>query len=172
MKKPDYKTHPDYENLVNLLAILSEANARQTAMQGEIDQAFLDTIDAHRKDYAENQSKITETEEAIREIAARHPEWFPAKKKTVQTPYGSVKSVSSKKIVAPSPEASIALIKQADRATEFIRIREELDLEALEDLEDAELALFGIRREANETITPKPAVVNLGEAVKATEVPA
>lgn len=158
--------NPDYENLVKLLAILSEATARQTALEAQFNQEYLDAIDGHLAEYAANQKALSDAEAAIVLIAERNPGWF-IKPRTVTTPYGSVKSTSSRKLDAPSESASIRLIKAAGREAEFVRVVEELDREALEKLTDDELAEFGILRKPTETVKVTPATVDLGEAVKA-----
>lgn len=160
--------NPEYQNLVNLLAILSEANSRNAALQAQINQEYLDLVDVHRLEYSVNQKIIADTESAIETIVRRHPEWL-SKRKTLKTPYGEVKSTCFPKLDVPSEEASIRLIKVSNRETDFIRTKEELDKEALEKLSDEELSKFGITRRPSESITIKPAEVELGKAVTELE---
>jgi hypothetical protein len=161
-------TDPDYKNLVNLLAVLSDATNRQAVLQQEIDAEYLELVDPRKQEYAANQQAISEAEAAIETIAQRHPEWF-AKVKTLKTPYGSVKSTSSPKLQVPSEDASIRLILAAGRKDEFIRESLTLDKESLEKLKDHELAEFGITRVKNDSLTIKPATIDLGKAVQAAE---
>lgn len=158
---------PDFKNLVNLLAVLSEATTRQDALAVQMKEEYLERVDEHRAEYSANQAAIGEAEAAILVIVRRHPEWF-GRKKTLTTPYGEVKSTSSSKIDVPSEEASIRLIEAAGRSTEFIRTTKELDKAALDRLTDAELAEYGIRRLPTETIKVSPIEIDLGKAVADT----
>lgn len=166
--KTDIKTDPDYQNLVNLLAVLSEASNRLLALSADFNHQYLEVVDEHKSEYAVNQTAIGEAESAIKVIVARHPEWFE-KKKTLSTPYGSVKSVSSTSLEIPSEAATLRLIHAAKKDTEFIRTVEQLDKEALEKLDDKELAKFGIVRKESESVTVKPTAIDLGAAVKESE---
>lgn len=166
--KTDIKNDPDYQNLVNLLSVHSEASTRQLALNADFNHQFLEVVDEHKGEYAANQNAISEAEGAIKVIVARHPEWFE-KAKTIKTPYGSVKSVSTTSIDVPSEEATIRLIRAAGRSDEFIRTVEELDKEALEKLDDKQLAKFGLTRKSAESVTIKPLAVDLGAAVNQAE---
>lgn len=167
-KNPDYKSDPDFANLVRLLAVFSEASARQAALSAQLNLELLDAVDEHREEYAINQAALANSQAAITTLCDRNPEWF-AKKKTLSTPYGTVKSTAGSKLVAANPEASIRLIEADKRAVAFIRQKQELDLEALEALPDAELAKYGIARVPTETVSIKPAALDLGKAVKAAD---
>lgn len=156
---------PDYKNLVDLLAIFSEATARQNALAAQLNQEYLDKVDEHKPEYTENQEKLSQAEAAIDALVELHPEWFE-KKKTLTTPYGGVKISTGKKIVATSEEASMRLIRAAKKADEFIRTKDELDREALEDLTDEELSKYGLVRQNTVTVKIIAAEVELGEAVK------
>lgn len=158
----------DYKNMVDLLAVFSEAHTRQSQLQAQLNEQFLDGVDSHKAEYAAIQHALGAAEAAIEELCRKHPEWF-AKRKTLKTPYGEVKSVSSAKLLAASDDASIRLIRAAGLGDAFIRTRDELDREALERCTDEQLACFGIRRVATETITVKPIDVDLGKAVRDAE---
>lgn len=161
--------HTRYENLINLLAVYSEASARSEQLKAEINADHLDLIDAHKKAYAELQQTITEAEAAIIAIAEANPDWFSASK-TLKTPYGQVASRSSTSLDVPNEEASIILIEQkCDEETkgQLLRQKTELNLEALELLDDAALRQYRIKRVTSENITVKPAKLDLGKAVKA-----
>lgn len=159
---------PDYKNLVDLLAIFSEATARQNALAAQLNQEYLDKVDEHKAEYTENQDKLSQAESAIGALIDRHPEWFD-KKKTLTTPYGQVKVSSGKKIIAPSEEASMRLIRAEGKADAYIRSKDELDREALEELSDEELAKYGLVRQKTLSVKITAAEVELGEAIKETE---
>lgn len=160
-----------YKNLIDLLAIYSEAKARLASLESETNAAFLDLIDEAKPAYAELQMSLTEAEAAIKEIAAAHPEWF-ADAKTVKTPFGQVHSQRTTSHEAPDEVSAIARVKAGDevKATQLgalIRLEESLNLDALADLTIEELAQFGIVRRIEESVTLKEAKVSLGQAVKA-----
>lgn len=156
---------PDYANLIQLLAVYSEAAARNASLQVAINQELLDSIDGHKAEYAENQQAMAEAEGAITTLVERNPQWF-LKRKTISTPYGEVKSTTGRKLEIPSVEASIRLIKEAGLGAAFLRQIEEIDKESLEKLTDIELANYGIYRKKTETVSIKPVEVDLGKAVQ------
>ena len=55
------------------------------------------------------------------------------------------------------------------KSDQYLRKVMELDLDALANLSDTELAQFRIRREHNDTFTVKAAKLDLGKAVKSAE---
>lgn len=158
----------DYKNLIDLLAIFTEGKIRLAALENEAQSEFTEIVDARRAEYAELQGKIGEAEAAIEVIATRHPEWF-TDKRHVKTPYGTVKVTRSTKLDVPNEEAAILRIKHAGYGDKFIRTAESLNLEALEDLSDAELKAFGIVRIRDENVLVKEAKIDFGKAVKAAE---
>lgn len=158
----------DFESIVNLLAVLGEANRQLGELEHEIELAYVALVDAHRERYAKLQATVTETEAALEVIARRNPLWF-ADKKSIGTPYGVVKFTASSEIVAASEEVSIKLIKAFGREKEFLRQVDELDKEALKNLSDTELAQFGLVRKPKENLKVDTRVVDLGKAVKAAE---
>ena len=76
------------------------------------------------------------------------------------------------KLEIPNEEATILLIKQrfdGEKAADFVRSAEALDLEALEKLDDRELKALRIKRVTDDSISLREAKIDLGKAVKATE---
>ena len=172
----------DFTNLINLLAVYSEASAQMTALQSEIDQQQLDTVDEHKARYAELQKALTESEGAIKALGALHPEWFADAKKTVATPYGALASRATTRHEAPDEMRSIELIEKAAAAHElrertaeaallrsFVRVEKSLDLEALGKADAELLAKLLIVRIEDVSYTVKAAAVKLGQAVKAAD---
>lgn len=156
-----------YKDLVDGLAILTEATNRLAALENKLANCYVDAVDEHRKEYAALQEAVEKAETTVKDIAGMHPEWF-ADKKTITTPYGSIQSRSSTKLDVANEHESIKLLRQlGPDAAVFIRTAEELDLEALEKLPDAELARIGISRVTTESLTASPAKLNLGKAAKA-----
>lgn len=158
----------DYLNLVELLSVYTEAQRRLDELQLQIDDAVADAVEPIRKEYATLQSKHGDAERAIVAIVETHPEWL-IKPRTIKTPCGSVSAKSSTKLDVISEESSLRLIKASRRDTEFVRVAETLDLEALEKCTDEELAAFGIVRVSAETFTVKPAKLDMGKAIKSRE---
>lgn len=158
----------DFASLVNLLDRLSFAQNQITKLEQTLNSQHLETVRGHMPVYKELQTTLGECEAAIAVIAERNPQWFDDKK-TVATPYGEVKRTSSTKLVVADPTVSMTLVKAAGREADFIRKIEQLNLEALENLEDAELAKFGIKRVTTHNYKPGAASVDLGKAVKSAE---
>ncbi len=167
----------DFANLVNVMSVYAEAKARLAALENEAQSAFIDLVDERKSDYAAFQQKISETELAIEVIARANPDWF-RESKTVKTPFGSVSLRKTTSLNVANEELTIVLIEQriaeelaaqAEAPSEaFLRTRKELDLEALEKLDDADLKRLRITRTSTENCTIKTAKVDLGKAVKAS----
>jgi len=148
------------------MAVVAETNQRLGELQGGIDADLRIAVDQSKDDYIEFQTKQSEAEASIELLARRNPQWFE-KKKTLTTPYGSVKLTESSSIEVKNESATIALIKHLGVAEDFLRTTEELNKEALEALSDEELALYGLARKRGECCTIKPAKVELGKAIAA-----
>lgn len=156
-----------YKNLVDLMAVHCEASARMGELENDLQQAWLDLVDARRKDYASLQSVLGSTETAIEEAALLNPQWF-AKAKSVKTPYGTVAFRRASKLEVKNEEVSILLLEQLGQdGLPFIRTAKALNLEALEKLDDSELDRLRIKRVATETCKITPAKIDMGKAVKA-----
>lgn len=166
---PDQKSE-DFKNLIDLLAIYSEADATLAQMTANLNSDVIQAIDGYKDDYAGMQKTLVEAEQAAERIALRHPEWF-TEKKSVKTPYGTVKFHRSNPVQVGNEELSIELIKRdaAQHGLEpgaFIRQREVLNIEALETLTPEQLKAFRLTRVAKENFSITPARVDLGKAVK------
>lgn len=166
---PDPKTD-DYKNLLDLLALYSEATHRLAALEAAMNSEILETIDDHKEDYAVIQKGIAEAETALEVIATRHPEWF-AEKKGLKTPYGTVKFTKSTTLVIPNEELSIELIRREAHGLtldpeNLLREKTELAVEVLETLTDDQLKAFRIKRASKQNFSVTPAKVDLGKAVK------
>ncbi len=101
----------EYQNLVDLLAIVSECEARLKSMEADLQSEFLEAVDTRRKEYSDLQQKQIEAEQSIELIARKHPEWF-ASRRSLKTPYGAVNFRKSTKLVVANEEVSILLIQQ------------------------------------------------------------
>ncbi len=157
----------DFESAINLLNVLGDARRELAQLTSEIETGYLALVTEKRDTYAKIQSTVSEAEAALEVIARRNQGWF-ADKKSVTTPYGSVKFKASSEIVVPNEEASVVLVRKAKRS-ELLRVTIELNREALQELPDEELAKFGIVRRAKENLTVDTEVIDLGKAVKAAD---
>lgn len=161
----------DFESVVNLLAVLGEANRQVADLTREIEEGYVALVKPQRERYAKLQGTITETEAALEVIARRNPQWFD-EKKSVKTPFGGVKFTSSSELVAADEGISVQLILALagkDNAEKYLRTVQVLNKEALDELPDAELAKFGIVRKSKENFKAATDVVDLGRAVKAAD---
>jgi hypothetical protein len=157
----------DYKNLIDLMAIYAESSARMDELEADLNQAWLDLVDARRADYSKLQLTLSKAEEAIKELSIVNPQWF-AKVKTLRTPYGTVAFRRSTKLEVKNEEASIILLEQLGQdGLPFLKTEKTLVLEALEKLDDAELECLRIRRVESESCTIKAAKPDLGKAVAA-----
>jgi hypothetical protein len=186
----------DYKNLIDLLAIYSDADNRLNEIETEANQELLSTIDDKKDDYSKLQAALTTSETGLEIIARRHAAWF-AVKKTIKTPYGEVSLKKSTALKIENEEISQVLIEKEiavldakieanlGRAVSvesvdllatmnarlttlksLLRPKVELNKEALEKLDDADLQRFRIVREEKENFSVKAAKINMGQAVK------
>ena len=162
---------PDFQNLVNLLAVYSEASNRLAELQADVNRQTLELIDEHKPEYAALQETLAKSEASLEMISREHPEWFGPRAKSLKTPYGIVKFHASTKLEIPNEEATLLLIeRELERDPEFpkdaIRTSQALNLEALERLDDSTLKRLRVTRVPNDNFSVKPATIDLGKAVK------
>lgn len=170
MPQPDHETQ-DYNNLVNLLAVHSEATNRMQELQAGLQGQYLELIDSHKGEYANLQQTLSDTEAALKELALRHPEWFPENNRSVKTPYGTAKMTASTALEIANEEATILLIEKkfGSNADAYLRRRVEVNREALEALEDAELKAIRVIRVKGDSFSVSPAKLDMGKAIKSAE---
>jgi hypothetical protein len=170
--EPLDKNSADFKNLVDLLAVFTEATNRLDVIATETNKELMDLLDEHRDDYAAAQKAASDAETALEAIALRHPEWFESKR-SVTTPYGAVSFKASTKLEIPNEEATLARLElMAARNPEFkvanyVRTNVECDKETLAKLDDATLATLGIQRVPDDNFSVKPAKVKMGKALEA-----
>lgn len=165
-KTPTAET-ADFTNLVNLIAMGAEADARLGELENDLNQEWLAIVDARRADYAKLQQAKAMAEQAMQDACEMNPQWF-AKQKSIKTPYGSVSFRRSSKLECKNEEASIILLEQLGQdGLPFLKTEKRLVLEALEKLDDTELERLRIKRIATETFGVKYAKPDLGKAVAA-----
>lgn len=158
----------DFADMVNLLERLSSISVTTTKLETKLNAENLATVRQYADEYKALQTELGQVESALAVIGERNPQWFDDKK-TITTPFGELKRTTSKKLEIADETATIALIRAARRAEDFLVVTTTLNREALENLEDAELRKFGVRRSVTHNYNPAPASVDLGKAVKAAE---
>lgn len=167
-------SNPDsFANLVKLLAVFSEATNRLNEMQAATDSALMEALDESQPDYVAAQTALEQAEAAIKELAKAHPEWMTGR--AIKTPYGTVKFTRATRVEAEDEAMSIFLIQQhfqPDEAGAYLRHTTELNLESIATLTDEELALLRMRRVTEDSVSVKPAKVDMGKAGKAKPQPA
>lgn len=162
----------DYENLLSLVAVYTEASNRIDELNVSANKELLEIVEENREEFAKLQETAAEAEKAIELLMLRHPEWTE-KKKSIKTAFGTVKSTASTKLQIPNEELTLALIAREPhinpefKPDDYIRTEHKLNLEALETCDDATLARFKIQRVTTENISVTPAKVDLGKAIAA-----
>lgn len=161
----------DFENVINLLAVLGEANRQLAELEREIEAGYVALVAPHRERYAKLQATIGETEAALEVISRRNQQWF-TETKNIKTPYGTVKFTSSSELVVADEGIAVQLIKALagkDGEEQLLRTVQVLNREALEKLPDGELARYAILRKSKENFKVGTDIVDLGKAVKAAD---
>ena len=158
---------PDFQEVVNLLAVFTEAANRLADIEAAANEEFAGIIDEYKKDYAQAQEASVKSEAALETICRGHPEWFVTAR-SIKTPYGKVQFHRGTKLVIDNEEATCRLIRATlpDLAASLIRSVEEPDKEALEVLGDEQLAALMVRRVVDDSFSATPARVDFGKAVK------
>jgi hypothetical protein len=164
----------DFQNAVQLLALLTDVSNRLGALENEANDELLEILDQKRPDYAELQAKLNDIERGLELLALKHQEWF-AVKKTIKTPYGVMRFRSSTKLEVPNEEATLAKLELMEakdqegsfRASLYTREEKTLNLEALEKLDDATLLRLGVKRVKEEKFSATPAKLEMGKAIEA-----
>lgn len=145
----------DFEVVARRIELLAKSTTARDLIKAEIQQAYERLLAERKTALSKHERSIEFAETVILTIAQEHPEWF-ADKKTLNTPFGAVHSHRSTSHKVPDEEHTIRLIKAAAaRATDdltkarllgLIRVREEVNIEAVEALADKELTPFRIVR--------------------------
>lgn len=163
----------DQYNAINtLLSKYSELSAALESAEAEIKTVQLAAARDLLPKHAAAKVALGELEGALRKLSDRHyTELFPDEKRTHKTPFGAIEYRKSSSLEVEDEEKSILKIKVActeelARRSEgrppcftedqLIRTREELNLEALAQLDDTTLAMFGIVRVCKDNFKLSP----------------
>jgi len=171
----------DFNEVVNLLAVFSEATGRLTELEAGANRALLELIDQHKVEYAALQETCKQTEASLEALCRSHPEWFTAAR-SLKTPYGRVSFRNGASLSVRDNEATVKLLRaeyertlarrQADNSTaifnvaDYVRVVELPNLEALEKLDDETLKKFMVTRVHADTFSVSAAAVNFGKVIK------
>jgi hypothetical protein len=158
---------PAFAEVVQLMALGSEADARLKAMGAEIDQAYLDLVDEHRAEYAKLQAALAQAEAAMELYCQQNPGWFKLQK-SIKTPYGKVAFRAGTSLVVKDKEATVRLIEALfGRAAERMLHQEKSpNLEVLESWADEDLKRIMVERVRADVFRFTPAAVDMGKATK------
>ena len=173
-KSPIPEQSEEFNELVNLLAVYSEAHHQLATIESRANEDLLELVDEHKADYAKLQSTLLQAESAIEAIARSHPEWFPGTR-TIKTPYGKISFRRSTSLESTNEEATVRLLraeaasKPEFDADQFIRQAQAPKLEAMETWSDDELARFMVRRVKRENFSVSASQVEFGKAVSDTQ---
>ena len=185
MKKPNklpLPTSKDFEDAVDLLALYSDASNELDALQAGANDELLELLDEKKKEYAKWQEILAKTEAALEALALKHPDWFTPNRRSIKTPYGTMKLHSSTKLEVKNEEVTLLLIEQEMNrqevaaatdpsyqrpfdAAKLRRTHVALNLEAIEQLDDATLKQFRIVRAKKDNFSVVPAKLDMGKAV-------
>lgn len=158
----------DFADMVTLLEKLTETENALGQLTSEMNVDYLAHVRLNSDRYKELQTAIGAVDAALKVIGERNPQWFE-EKKTLTTPYGTLKRTTSISLEIADPAVSITLIKAAKREEDFLDVKTTIRKEAMENLTDEELAKFGIKRVTEHNFKPEPATIDLGKAVKAAD---
>ena len=153
----------DFAQLVQMQELFFESETTLNALQSDMDKILSAALETLKKKYIDNKVIRDQSEAAIKALAMKHPEWKSGQ--TIKTPFGVVEFRKSQRLeVASEPRAMELIQGLREHPEEFINITKELDLEALERLDDTVLEALGIARVNTEKITVKPAKFDMGKA--------
>jgi hypothetical protein len=159
---------PEFQNVVDLLAVLTEASNRLADIEAAANEEFQSIIDEYRKDYASAQEAATRAETALEAACRLHPEWFTSAR-SIKTPWGKVSFRKTTSIKVDNEEATCRLLRallEPDEAEDYIVRTEKPNLEAMEKLTDDVLAQVMARRVHGDSFSATPQKVDFGKAVK------
>lgn len=168
-------TQTDFQRLVALMNSFSVASNALKLLEATVNESQMKIVTTHSKEYADLQLALADAEKELKNISQDHPEWF-GDKKSIKTPFGTVKFHRSSKLVVKNKEVTLARLdvkaardEKFDRSR-YVRTEESINVESFEGMDDKELAYFGIERSQEENFSVKPVEMDMGKAVKeATE---
>ena len=173
-----------YNKLNELLSEFSTVNALLEAAEGEIKVVQLASAAELLPKHAELQIRLTNIESELKKLSdAHYEELFPeAKKRSHETPFGTVKYHKSSSLEFDDEEKVLLKIKAAcaqeaqrvrnlnepPRFTEDMLIRrsEAPNLDAMGGFDDVTLAMMGIERKRKDNFSVKPFTMKTDKPAK------
>lgn len=158
----------DLDTVVDLLAEVARANHRLTELQQSADLQLFTYAKSVQKEHTDLTELVANAEAEIEQIVRRHPEWFESRK-SIPSPYGTVKLTSSTRLEVADEESAVQRVCDFFRkeCTNYLRVVPILNLEALAQLDDRQLKALRIKRIIEDKFSIQLAKVNLGKHVKA-----
>lgn len=173
---PHTKPSTEFHLFLETFAVFTEATRNLAELEVTIQRESDEVIEDHKKEYLAATAAVKDAQDALKQWAILHPEWFNGKK-SLTTPHGTLakrvttaldienEAITTRLILAKfAPEVKLAEL--LGPAAEFLHLEIKPDREALEKLNDAELKELQIKRSVSEAITPKPRKLDLGKAME------
>jgi hypothetical protein len=164
----------DFARLVECQQLHNTLTTRLKELEVDLDKAAQASAVTSAPAYVCLQEDVSKVESEITQLFNRNPGWR-GDQKSVKTPFGAVESRSVTKLKVANPAVTVTLIKARGtsdpdfKAHLFLHIEELPNIEALEGLQDDELAKLGVTRETTEKVTVSPVKANVAKAVKAAK---
>lgn len=154
-----------------MMSPLMLASHKKDSIQARLNRVLHTAAEGIRTDLADAQETQARLEAQIEELVRANPHWLGGKKQ-IKTPFGVVKFTASTSLEASNEQHSIEMIRKhlpAD-ADFFVRTKEELNLQALAQLDDESLTKLRIFRISDDKFSLAVAHVDLGKVVLAGAV--
>lgn len=167
----------DYARFVDLQQQHSSVFNQIEQLEVNMNKASQEAMKLDTTDYVVLHETLNLLDGQIKALFARHPEWRPGDSKSVKSPFGSVEQRTAKELDAPNPAMTVSLIEARGatdpefKAADYLHIDKKPNLEALERLNDDELAKLGVSRVSTEKVTVKPAKVKIDKKAGKTAEP-
>lgn len=146
------EVNESFKKLAELQVLKRELEGKQTLAINEIKSDFA-------RKAGQISDEIKELEKNISLFAESHREEF-AKKRSKKLPFGTISFRLTKRIVCGGVESAIKALK-ALNLDSFLRVKEELDKEALLELDESVLTKAGITIKREDKITIEPDYVQI-----------
>ena len=169
------ETHSqEYARLIDLQVLFTKTS-------DEIDQLDTRINDASNKlaaplapDYVVLTERKAQCDAEIQALLKKNPQW-EGKNKSVKTPFGEVGRRTVTALEIPNPAMTVVLMTArgttdpAFKPSDFLYVEESPAKEALERLSNEDLTKLGVTRTVTESITVKPAKINVSKVVNAAK---
>ncbi len=152
----------EWEDVNQALRRLGEIEILRQELEGQMTLEINEIRDRYNAQFDGLKKEAKELEENIRGFAEERKAEF-LKKRTRTLDFGTVAYRMTKRIVIRNTKAVVAAIK-ALGWTQYLKIKESPDKEALDGLSDQELARIGVTRKIEDKLRIEPNIERLKEA--------